>query len=295
MAVLLWRLLTHDRLSRPARAGALALTLTSAAAVSFTGFLGGQMVFGDRAMPSTTVADAVQTAPQSTSTGPADAEQKKLGVAAGRMETAAKRLDSATQKLAVSSAQVPAAVATPASSTANDAKIAEMNRTAEKLERAAARFERSAERLEQLAARSPGNSTTSNIASTAATSKPGTSSTRVAQSTSAPKTTANAAKPSTAAPAQASAPAFDPQLLAAGEKLLRSDDLGCLSCHLFNGAGRNKGPDLTFAGRLHSDLEWQIAHLKDPASKVPGSKMPAYDDMTPQDLRALATFLVSRK
>ena len=47
-----------------------------------------------------------------------------------------------------------------------------------------------------------------------------------------------------------------------------------------DGKGRAKNGDLTRVGSKPCDVEWHIAHLKDPASKVPGSKMPAYDDKT---------------
>jgi cbb3-type cytochrome oxidase cytochrome c subunit len=38
-------------------------------------------------------------------------------------------------------------------------------------------------------------------------------------------------------------------------------------------------------------IEWQIAHLKDPQSKTPGSSMPAFANFTEAELTALATFL----
>jgi uncharacterized membrane protein/cytochrome c2 len=287
-ALLAWRLKARDQLARTARFGAIALMMSCAVTVSYTGFVGGQMVFGSRESPATVVvADAVQTAPvDKTPQSTLDNSTANLSKAAGRLGNAAVKLDVATQKITTTPAQ-PATP--PATSPALNAKIAEMDRTAEKLNRAAERFERSAQRLERLAQAPAGpeknaalsaNSAQSPLKAAAATTAPVAS----------PKVTAKAA-----APPEAQAPSFDPQLVAEGEKLLRSEDTDCLSCHKFNGEGRAKGPDLTFAGRLHGDIEWQIAHLKDPGSKVPGSKMPAYDDLNEQQLRALGTFLASRR
>jgi cytochrome c2 len=293
-ALLLWRLVARDRLPRPARIGAMSMLIGSALAVSYTGFLGGQMVFGGRT-PQTDMADSVQPTP-STTVVAVDAGTKELGSAAGKIENAATKLDAATQKLAASTQAAPAPVApttAPATSPELDAKIAEMNRTAEKLDRAAARFEQSAQRLEELAARMPSTSPQVAAAPSAAqsTSRP----TVAAKPTAKPAGQSTLAARPTAVPAKPSAPAFDVQLVAAGEKVLRNEDNDCLSCHSFNGEGRGKNGDLTFVGRKWPDVEWHIAHLKDPASKVPGSKMPAYDDMSLQDLRALSTFLVSRR
>lgn len=87
----------------------------------------------------------------------------------------------------------------------------------------------------------------------------------------------------------------DPQLVAAGEKIFRNEDNGCLGCHKMNNEGRAKGPDLTHEARVNADLNWQIEHLKDPPKMKPGSNMPGYADMKPQDLKALATYLITRQ
>ncbi|MDF2440475.1 MAG: hypothetical protein JWN98_1459 [Abditibacteriota bacterium] len=294
LVILLWRmatrdkLVTRDHLQKPARIAALILTMASASAVSFTGFMGGQMVFGDREAPSAAT-ETVQ-APPDTSV----VDSAKLGAAANRMASAAGRLETATGRLGVSAAEAkaqlskPAPAAAPASATspATDAKLSEIARAAQNLESASARFEQSAAKLERIA------SDLSSASSRGGSGGSGGSSSAPPKVAAAPP--AANSKPAAGASAAAK-PAFDPVLVAAGEKVLRSEDHGCLDCHKFNGEGRAKGPDLTFAGRLHGDIEWQIAHLKDPASKVPGSKMPAYDDMSEPDLRALSTFLASRR
>jgi cytochrome c peroxidase len=102
-----------------------------------------------------------------------------------------------------------------------------------------------------------------------------------------------------ATPAPAATPAkssLDPKLVAQGQKLFFDEDnFGCTDCHAMEGKGRAKNGDLSHQGSKQPDIEWQIAHLKAPSSKVPGSKMPPYNDKTPDELRALATFLVSKK
>lgn len=85
---------------------------------------------------------------------------------------------------------------------------------------------------------------------------------------------------------------LDPALVSQGEKLF--NNYQCLNCHLMNGKGTKTGPDLTHAGRLHPDINWQIQHMKNPQKLVPGSTMPAYEQMKEEELRALAAFLVTR-
>ena len=75
----------------------------------------------------------------------------------------------------------------------------------------------------------------------------------------------------------------------AGEKLFRASP--CLSCHTVNGNGGQVGPNLTNEGTKGRGIEWQIAHLKNPQSKTPGSAMPAFPNFTDEEFMNLATFL----
>ncbi len=52
----------------------------------------------------------------------------------------------------------------------------------------------------------------------------------------------------------------------------------CKNCHVLKGFGvQNVGaPELTNEGAKARGVEWQIAHLKEPTSKIPGSPMPAF-------------------
>ena len=72
---------------------------------------------------------------------------------------------------------------------------------------------------------------------------------------------------------------------------------GCLNCHVYLGAGgQNLGaPELTEEGLKGRGIEWQVEHLKNPSSKVPGSPMPAFGDLGEENLIKIATFLEASK
>ena len=59
------------------------------------------------------------------------------------------------------------------------------------------------------------------------------------------------------------------------------------------GQGGTAGPPLDSTGNRHADLDWQVRHLKQPGSVVPGSTMPPYSHLSEADLKALATYLLS--
>jgi mono/diheme cytochrome c family protein len=88
-------------------------------------------------------------------------------------------------------------------------------------------------------------------------------------------------------------PEIEPRLVAAGQKLFQ--ELPCQSCHHMEGKGGIAGPDLTHEAQRHADTRWHIEHLKDPAKLSPGSDMPPFDYLTPAELRALASYLVTRR
>ena len=72
---------------------------------------------------------------------------------------------------------------------------------------------------------------------------------------------------------------------------------GCLNCHVYLGAGgQNLGaPDLSEEGLKGRGIEWQVAHLKNPSSKVPGSPMPSFATLGEENLTKIATFLEASK
>ncbi|MBI4165209.1 MAG: c-type cytochrome [Acidobacteria bacterium] len=81
-------------------------------------------------------------------------------------------------------------------------------------------------------------------------------------------------------------------LQAYGKILYRQE--GCFTCHRLNGEGGEGGPDLPLEGARGRTDEWIIGHFKDPAVYTPGSLMPAYDNLTDEQLTALTGFLQSQ-
>ena len=73
--------------------------------------------------------------------------------------------------------------------------------------------------------------------------------------------------------------------------------LTCLNCHSYLGTGGGfaGAPDLSAEGTRGRGVDYQIKHLKDPRSVVPGSLMPAFAALTDQQLNDLAVFLEASK
>lgn len=87
-------------------------------------------------------------------------------------------------------------------------------------------------------------------------------------------------------------PAVDPATLAAGASLYRAQ--GCSGCHRLGKQGGSNGPDLTFEGRRRPNVDWQFHHLLLPDKVVPNSTMPAYSQLKPEELQALASYMATR-
>ncbi len=56
-----------------------------------------------------------------------------------------------------------------------------------------------------------------------------------------------------------------------------------------------QGPDLAWVGDRLPDINYHIAHLRNPRSTMPLSIMPSYDHLPDHELRAVAAYLVSLK
>jgi menaquinol-cytochrome c reductase cytochrome b/c subunit len=86
-----------------------------------------------------------------------------------------------------------------------------------------------------------------------------------------------------------------PQKAVPGAKLFAV--AGCTACHTYLGTGSSNlgAPDLTAIGTRNLGIDFQIRHLKDPASVVPGSPMPKFASLGEKRLRELATFLEASK
>lgn len=76
---------------------------------------------------------------------------------------------------------------------------------------------------------------------------------------------------------------------ASGKAIFESKDCG--NCH---GPGK-RAPQLTHLGAEH-DAAWIVAHVKNPKTHNPGSRMPAYEGkMSESDLQAIGSYLASLK
>ena len=88
--------------------------------------------------------------------------------------------------------------------------------------------------------------------------------------------------------------ADDPVAVAGAELFAES---GCMNCHTYLGAGSSNlgAPDLSEEGAKGRGVQWQIDHLKNPASKTPGSPMPSFAQLGDENLTKIATFLEASK
>jgi ubiquinol-cytochrome c reductase cytochrome b subunit len=83
----------------------------------------------------------------------------------------------------------------------------------------------------------------------------------------------------------------DTKLVELGKQMYAKQN--CNACHAIAGEGAKSGPDLTKAGVLHADRDWQIKHLVKPDSMVPGSTMPAYGHLKKDEIAAMAEYMIS--
>jgi len=78
-----------------------------------------------------------------------------------------------------------------------------------------------------------------------------------------------------------------------GQVLFQQED--CVACHQMNGLGGVSGPDLTHIGSQRPDVDWHVAHLKDPGSAVADSAMPDFSHLNETELNDLANYLITLK
>ncbi len=83
------------------------------------------------------------------------------------------------------------------------------------------------------------------------------------------------------------------KLIRYGKVLYRQE--GCFICHRLDDESWKVGPDLTVEGTRARSKAWLIGHFKNPPAYTPGSIMPAFKNLTNEQLRPLATFLESQK
>ena len=68
----------------------------------------------------------------------------------------------------------------------------------------------------------------------------------------------------------------------------------CAMCHMIDGVGGKKCPDLSDEGNKGRDEEWLIKYFKDPKSVMPEAKMRPVK-ATDDELKALAAYMMSLK
>lgn len=294
--VLFFRLARRDRLGNGARAVTSLGLLGATLVVGYTGHLGGEMVFGTEGDVSSAATPAPRTAVVVEPAKPApvvnSGTANRLDRAAGLVANSAAKLEGASTRLAAAAARptpqpapvvaAPGAAARPASAPSHP----QLDSIAARLEAAAARYERAAARLDQATARLSGKPAPSQASRNAGAGSAG------APVAGAPP----AAKP----PTTSRQFALDPTLVRQGAVLVASDTMDCLSCHKLAGKGGRSSTALEGAGTRNPDPEWQLRHLKNPESVVPGSKMPAYDweqdeTLKEAEVRAMAHYLASLK
>lgn len=100
-------------------------------------------------------------------------------------------------------------------------------------------------------------------------------------------------------------PVVDVNTLTVGQSIYLRED--CSGCHTLTGAGLKNDregagnqkfdviPNLTHEGRRNADIDWQISNLREHRRIYPNSMMPDYTDLSPRELKALASYLATRK
>ena len=97
-------------------------------------------------------------------------------------------------------------------------------------------------------------------------------------------------------------PKARPTVLAKGEPAVRNAGLfakggvlfaanGCAGCHGKDGLKAIGGPSLKDVWREHPDAAYYVRYVANPQSVDKGSTMPAYPNLKPEELRAMAEFL----
>jgi ubiquinol-cytochrome c reductase cytochrome b subunit len=102
-------------------------------------------------------------------------------------------------------------------------------------------------------------------------------------STSPPGTPSGQASPSPPAAAD----------ISRGRDLFQSQ--GCMACHKIDGKGGSVGPDLGDEPGKGRSRSWIIAQIRNPKSHFPSTIMPAFSQLSDQQVGQLADFLLSRK
>ncbi len=89
-------------------------------------------------------------------------------------------------------------------------------------------------------------------------------------------------------------PADDPEVVRGAELFA---GVGCLNCHVYagNGAQALGAPELTEIGQLGRGVDHWARWIRNPQAVRPGARMPAFPNLTDEQLRALGAFLEASK
>jgi mono/diheme cytochrome c family protein len=71
------------------------------------------------------------------------------------------------------------------------------------------------------------------------------------------------------------------------------DTLGCTACHMVNGQGGKVGPDLSEEAKKGRSRSWLTTKVRHPKTDDPQTVMPAYDNLTDEQVSDLVDYLLS--
>jgi menaquinol-cytochrome c reductase cytochrome b/c subunit len=74
-------------------------------------------------------------------------------------------------------------------------------------------------------------------------------------------------------------------------------EVGCLNCHVYAGEGATNlgAPELTDIGTVGRGEDYWVRWIRNPQEIKPGTQMPAFPNLTEEELQALAVFLEASK
>ncbi len=98
-------------------------------------------------------------------------------------------------------------------------------------------------------------------------------------------------EPVAPAPAGADQPVADSATVAKGKALFA--DNKCGNCHSMDGSTDGSGPDLSGVPKNPKAIEWYMKWIKDPSKVRQSATMPAFQNLTDEQLRALSVYLTS--
>jgi mono/diheme cytochrome c family protein len=84
-------------------------------------------------------------------------------------------------------------------------------------------------------------------------------------------------------------PPSQPAGVERGKQLFQQ--VGCMGCHAVNGQGGTVGPDLSNEGNAGHPVQWLRTQIRDPKSHDPQTAMPAFDNLSSQQVNDLVDYM----